>query len=517
MKKVLPSVFYNSISLFGGIISAVSFGLIIFLIVLEAFSSQSNPYIGILTFVVLPMFLIFGLVLFFIGAIRARRQRFRGKITEYKLPSVDLNDPHDRRAVVFFSTVGLLLLIFTVFGSFKAYEYTDSDSFCGQMCHIVMEPESIAYRASPHSRVGCVKCHIGPGADWFVRSKLSGTYQVYATLFNKYPRPIPTPIENLRPAQETCEQCHWPNHFFSEKLVINDYYESDEKNTRWNIYLSMKIGGGNEESGPTTGIHWHMNINNKVTYYALDRERQIIPYIEIERKDGTKSIYKSTEIDISEDDLLIANKRRMDCIDCHNRPTHIYHPPARSINHLISLGWINRKLPYIKSLAVDVLERNYENKQNAIDSIKFLIEEFYNANYPQIVKSMNNDIQRAIEEIQKVYSRNYFPEMRVSWKNHLDNIGHLYYLGCFRCHDGKHVNEKGQVLSKDCNTCHTILSQTFENEPIRLSLEGLEYKHPVDIGNDWKEINCSECHGESSLPKSDKTNYLKYKNNRNVN
>lgn len=260
-----------------------------------------------------------------------------------------------------------------------------------------------------------------------------------------------------------------------------------------------------------------MNINNNVTYYALDRERQIIPYIEIERKDGTKSIYKSTEIEISENDLLTANKRRMDCIDCHNWPTHIYHPPARLINHLISFGWINRKLPYIKSLAVDVLERNYENKQNAIDSIKFLIEEFYNANHSKIIKSMNNDIQRAIEEIQKVYSRNYFTEMRVSWKNHLDNIGHLHYLGCFRCYDGKHVNEKGHVLSKDFNSCHTIHSQTFKNEPIHFSLEGLEYKHPVDICNDWREINCSECHGKSSLPKFDKTNYLKSKSNRIVN
>lgn len=496
MRKSLPSVLYNPISIVGGSLAILSFGLILFLMILEALSSEQKPYMGIIAFVILPVFLIFGILLFFVGALRERKKIKEGKAKEYKLPVIDLNDSVQRRAIIFFSITGFLLLIFSAFGSYKAYEYTDSDSFCGELCHKVMEPEYTAYKVSPHSRVGCVKCHIGPGADWFVRSKLSGAYQVYATIFNKYPKPIPTPIENLRPAQETCEQCHWPKHFFNEKQIVYDYYESDEKNTRWNLYLLMKVGGGNEEAGPTSGIHWHMNIKNKIYYYALDRERQIIPYIEVERMDGTKTYYKSTEINFSEDDLKNTFKRRMDCIDCHNRPTHIYHPPARSVNHAISLGWINRKLPYIKSIAVQALEQEYDSKQNALNGIQNFIEEFYSTNYPEIYKSMKSDIDRAIVEIQKIYQRNYFPEMRVSWKNHFDNIGHMYYLGCFRCHDGKHINDEGKVLNKDCNTCHTILSQSFENEPVRLSLQGLDYKHPIDIGNDWKEINCSECHGK---------------------
>ncbi|MGB9664487.1 MAG: hypothetical protein ACPL25_06165 [Ignavibacteria bacterium] len=258
----------------------------------------------------------------------------------------------------------------------------------------------------------------------------------------------------------------------------------------------MKIGGGNEEAGPTSGIHWHMNIKNKITYYALDKERQIIPYIEVERLDGSKATYKSTEIKFSKEDLQKAISRRMDCIDCHNRPTHIYHPPARSINHLISLGWINRKLPYIKSIAVQALEQDYTSKQIALYSINQIIDEFYSMNYPEIYKTMKSDIERAIQEVQKVYKRNYFPEMKTSRKNHFDNIGHMYYPGCFRCHDGKHIDENGKVLTKDCNNCHIILSQSFENEPVRLSLQGLEYKHPVDIGRDWMDVNCSECHGK---------------------
>jgi len=496
MKRFLPKIFYNPVSLVGGSISLVSFGLILFLMVLELLSRDHKPYMGIIAFVVLPAFLLIGIAIFFYGAIRENKRIKSGISKEYEFPVIDMNDPHQRKAVVFFSSAGILLLLFSAFGSYKAYEYTDSDAFCGELCHSVMSPEYTAYQVSPHSRVGCVKCHIGPGADWFVRSKLSGAYQVYATIFNKYPRPIPTPIENLRPAQETCEQCHWPQHFYSEKQVVNDYYESDEKNTRWNLYLLMKIGGGNEEAGPTSGIHWHMNIKNKITYYALDKERQIIPYIEVESLNGSKTTYRSTEIKFTKDDLKNAISRRMDCIDCHNRPTHIYHPPAKSINHVISLGWINRKLPYIKSIAVQALEQDYTTKEVALDSIYQIIDEFYAFNYPQIYKTMKSDIDKAIKEIQKIYSRNYFPEMKVSWKNHFNNIGHMYYPGCFRCHDGKHINDEGKVLTKDCNTCHIILSQSFENEPVRLSLEGLEYKHPVDIGRDWMDVNCSECHGK---------------------
>ncbi len=186
----------------------------------------------------------------------------------------------------------------------------------------------------------------------------------------------------------------------------------------------------------------------------------------------------------------------MDCIDCHNRPAHIYHPPGRSIDHIMSMGWIDSKLPYVKGLTVEALEHNYTSKDIGLDSIKIIIDDFYKKNYPDIASSMSVEIKRTVREVQKIYQRNYFPEMRVSWKRFSDHIGHLYYPGCFRCHDGKHVNESGQVLSKDCNICHTILAQHFEKDKLRLSLGGVEYIHPVDIGNAWMEMNCSDCHNK---------------------
>ena len=494
MKRIFPPSFYNLITLIGAAVAGVSLALIVFLIILEMFATQSKPYMGIITFVILPMVLFVGIILVAFGIIREHRRERLGKPHGLHLPQIDLNNSHHRAAFTLFSIGTIVLLAFSAFGSFKAYEYTDSDQFCGEICHNVMEPEYTAYQYSPHARVGCVQCHIGSGTDWFVRAKISGSYQVYAVLFNKYPKPIPTPIENLRPAQQTCEQCHWPKHFFSEKEHVNTYYISDEHNTKWTLNLLMKIGGGNIEAGPTSGIHWHMNIAHEVSYAALDTQRQVIPWVRSKTPDGKETIYRSTDITISDDSLKKSLVRRMDCIDCHNRPTHIYHPPARSVNHIMSLGWIDSKLPNIKSISVNALENPYIGRQSALDSIKLGINEYYQQNYPDIASSKKVKIDSAIVEVQKIYNRNYFPEMKVNWKNFNNNIGHLYYKGCFRCHDGKHVSDNGKVLSKDCNVCHTILAQQFEQDTLRLSLGGVDYKHPVDIGDAWKETNCSDCH-----------------------
>jgi hypothetical protein len=496
MKRLFPSSFYNPVTLAGAAIAVVSFGLVLFLMLLETMSGTPKPYMGIIAFVILPTIMIIGLVVAIMGIIREHRRERAGKAHGLHLPPIDMNNPKHRRAFVLVALGTILLLLFSAFGSFKAYEHTDSDQFCGETCHQVMEPEYTAYQFSPHARVGCVKCHIGPGADWFVRSKVSGTYQVYAVTFNKYPRPIPTPIENLRPAQETCEQCHWPKHFYSEKEHINTYFISDEQNTKWTLNLLMKIGGGNIEAGPTSGIHWHMNIAHEVTYAALDTQRQVIPWVRSKTPDGKVTIYRSTEMSVSEDSIKEAFTRRMDCLDCHNRPSHIYHPAARSINHVMSLGWINPRLPNIKSIAVTSLDAPYSTKQGGLDSIKLAIEEYYRTSYPELALSKKASIDSTIAQVQRIFSRNYFPEMRVNWKRFPDNLGHMYYLGCFRCHDGKHVSDDGKVLSRDCGTCHTILAQQFEKDTLRISLGGVEYKHPVDIGDAWKETNCSDCHNQ---------------------
>jgi glutaredoxin len=499
MKKRFPDSFYNPITFAGAIIASVSFGLILFLTVLDATSAEENPYLGIITFIIFPSILVVGLGLIAFGIYKAHKQKLKGTFTASKFPVLDLNDPRHRISFTFFSVGTILFLVFTAFGSFKAYEYTETVEFCGTVCHNVMNPEYTAYKNSPHSRVACVQCHIGSGTTWYVKSKISGAYQVYSVLFHKYSKPIPTPVENLRPAQGTCEQCHWPKNFFSEKKVDFHYYLSDKENTSSSLTMLLKIGGGNSEMGTSAGIHWHMNIDNTIMYYPSDKSRQDIPWVKITSKETGKSVVYKTE-DFDTKKLDNNELRKMDCIDCHNRPSHIYNPPDKMVNRYMSLDRIDPKLPYIKSVAVDVLDKPYSAKPIALDSIKLGIQNFYESNYPQLVKTKSAEIGQSIKYIQDIYKNNYFPSMNVSWKGFPNNIGHTYAPGCFRCHDGKHYSEDGKMISNNCNICHTIIEQKTDNGKELVSLKGLEFQHPVDLGNSLKEESCVDCH---SAKKSD--------------
>ena len=234
----LPSSYYNAISLAGAGLAGLSLALILFLMALEHFGNRQSPYMGIIAFVILPGFLIIGLAMGAVGVLRQQRRRRLGLGHTERLPRIDFNDPTHLRGTIMVGGGFLIFLALSAFGSYQAYEYTESDKFCGTTCHTVMKPEYTAFNNSPHQRVGCVKCHIGSGAEWYVRSKLSGAYQVYSVIFNKYSRPIETPIKNLRPSRDTCEQCHWPEHFTGEKLKSYDYYGREEGNTHWSLKLA---------------------------------------------------------------------------------------------------------------------------------------------------------------------------------------------------------------------------------------------------------------------------------------
>ncbi|MBI2406789.1 MAG: NapC/NirT family cytochrome c [Gemmatimonadetes bacterium] len=495
MRSKLPPSFTNPITLLGVTITTFCFIVIGFLAINEWLAKDPSPYVGVLAYIIMPGVLLFGVVIAVFGILRENRLIRIGKHKERHFPSIDLGNPRHQTGIAVVAVLGGFLVLATGVGSFQAYHAMETDKFCGTSCHTPMEPEYTAYQNGPHARVGCVKCHIGSGAGWFVKSKLSGSYQLYSVAFNKFPRPIETPIHNLRPAQQTCEQCHWPSQFFSQKLMRQTYYSSvGDKNVKSSIDLLIKVGGGNKEAGPTSGIHWHMNIRNKVNYVATDTRRQVIPWVRSEGPDGKVRIFKSTEMPFTAQDSANGESRRMDCVDCHNRPAHQYRNPSRMVNHLMTLGWIDPDLPSAKDLSVHVLEESYSTAAIAKDSIRTAITEYYQANFPALVKTKQASIERMIVETQNLFAKNYFPSMRADWKNFPDNIGHMYFPGCFRCHDGKHVDQDGKVLTKDCNTCHSIIGQQAAGKKPETSLEGLKYVHPVDIGTDWMEGTCAECH-----------------------
>jgi len=493
----LPRTVHNWTSYVGAAISALAVLVFVFLVLLNAFEgAQRTPYAGLVIFILVPAALIFGLILIPVGMFfESRRWKRTATRTIPSFPVINLNDASVRNAVFVFAAGSVVLLFLSAFGSYQAYEYTDSVTFCGMLCHSVMAPEYTTYSHSPHARVQCVECHVGPGASWYVRSKLSGAYQVYAVLFHKYPSPIPTPIENLRPAQQTCEQCHWPEQFYGGQQKRLIHFLPDENNTRWEINLLIRTGGGSPVTGRTEGIHWHMNIASRVEYIATDETRQKIPWVRItDLRTGKSTEYTSAEGPAAKD-LVGARIRTMDCMDCHDRPSHIFRSPSYSMNLALASGRIDPGLPFIKSKGVELLAAKYESTDSALETIDSRIREFYRKEYPGLEKTKKPSISGAVAAIQEIYRGNYFPHMKARWDTHADNIGHLNFPGCYRCHDRLHRSKDGKTITESCNSCHTILSQggpgdmTYSTAP-----EGLAFQHPEDIGGAWKEMKCSDCH-----------------------
>src|SRR5271165_5638490 len=406
---VSKNLIRNPISLIGLALAAVALVNIILLLLIDLLASHSSPYIGILAYMVAPGFLFVGLILVPIGMIVERRRRLRAVGAPPHFPKLDLNNPAQRSTVAFLLSFVVIFSLVSAVGSYKAYEFTDSVDFCGQLCHSVMHPEFVAYKASPHARVACVDCHVGSGAGWYVKSKLSGIRQVYYTARGTYPRPIPTPVHNLRPAQDTCEQCHWPKKFWGAQLKSFTHYGSDEQNTPRVIRMLIKTGGGDPNLGQSgEGIHSHMNINAKVTYFASDEQRQVIPWVRMEDKKGNVTEYLAKDSGLTQAQIDKAEKRRMDCVDCHNRPTHIYVPPDLSVDRSISGHAIDATLPFIKQQGVQVLTADYKTSADAQKAIVASITKFYEDKYPQIASSKADSVKQAVTELQRIYSTTFF-------------------------------------------------------------------------------------------------------------
>ncbi len=485
------SLIRNTISSIGFLITLIALGNLVFLIIIDQTSTHANPYLGILAWLVAPGILFFGILVILIGMLRERRRRRSvapGEIPQF--PRIDFNVARTRTIVTVVSVVAIVFLTASVVGSYHVYEYTDSDAFCGTLCHSVMAPEYTAYKVSPHARVGCVNCHVGTGPTWYVRSKLSGAYQVYSVLFHKYPRPIPTPVHNLRPARETCEQCHWPEKFWGTQLEVFDHYQYDEANTPKQVRMLIKTGGGTLTSGFTAGIHSHMNIANEVTYFATDEHRQTIPWVRVhDRKTNQVTEYRLEGSKVTDAQVAAGVKHLMDCVDCHNRPTHFYPSPDRSVDRAISAGKLDPALPYLKQQAVTILAKDYKSAGEAKKAIANDLPAYYQKQYPALYVQKRGSVDNAVSTLQEIFASTRFPEMRVDWRTHPSNIGHMETPGCFRCHDDQHVSKDGRRISKDCNVCHTLLDNNQTNA---------QFVHPVDLG-DLRSVNCAGCHTGNSM------------------
>ncbi len=359
-----------------------------------------------------------------------------------------------REKLVFLMTAGATGIILLVMGGYQLIEFTDSTAFCGRLCHDVMYPEYTTHQASPHSRVSCSECHVGSGADYLVRSKVSGTPMLFRTIAGTYHRPIPTPVENLRPARETCEQCHRPERFAGDLVRVHTTYDIDEVNTEHVDTRVLRVGGGELEAA--RDIHWH--IAARVWYVPLDRERQDIVWVGVEDTGGQLTEYidpkKQAELTAG---LIEVERRLMDCMDCHNRATHIFNSPEELVDAALTQGQIDRGLPYIKREALEALEPPSSSLAEANARAED-IKEFYRTNYTTIYNEKVTVIEQAVAEVKDIARLTTFPHMKVSWETYIDNSSHLESPGCLRCH-GKLVElvdnkAEGEVINADCNLCH---------------------------------------------------------------
>jgi len=418
-----------------------------------------HPYVGIVLFMVLPMIFILGLLLIPAGILlRRRKLRKEGHLPQ-ESPKIDLSSKHIHRVLWFVGAATLVNIILMGTATVRGVDYMDSSKFCGLTCHTPMITEYRAFSDSPHSRVGCAQCHIGPGTESFMRAKLAGVRQVFGVVFNNYSRPIPSPVETLRPARETCESCHWPQKFSGDKILVRTHYGDDIASTPATTVLMLKIGGLSGAS--STGIHGrHLDANSRITYLAGDAQRQSIAQVTYRDDKGQMVDYVTPDVK----PFAQAKPRQMDCVDCHNRPTHAFEMPENAVDRLITEHRVSRDLPFVKKMAVAVLKADYQSQDAASVKIPAAVADYYKASYPEVYGQKRALVDAAGDAIKDAYLRNVSPEMKLTWGTHPNHIGHQDGGGCFRCHDGSHATKDGRAIASDCSTCHVILAQD-EKDP----------------------------------------------------
>jgi nitrate/TMAO reductase-like tetraheme cytochrome c subunit len=394
-----------------------------------------------------------------------------------------------------YGLLGVLTLAALVASAY-AWDYTNSPQFCGTVCH-TMPPEFTAYLTSPHARIDCVECHIGRGfIAQRVTRKAGDVKHIVSLAFKNYEFPIRA--EDLRPARETCERCHFPAKFSDDSLREIKEFRSDPNNTPISIYLTLKTGGGSKRLGLGRGIHWH--IENTVQYLPLDPEEQEIPYVRVVQVDGSTVEYLDVQSDLTPDQIDDADLEVMDCITCHNRITHLISTPEETVDELMARGVISPTIPEIHRKAIEVYGANYPSMQYALNGIAGL-RGYYTQFYPEFFASNQELVVGAVTALQEAYEDSVFPEQKADWTTHPNNVGHEDSPGCFRCHDGQHLNAAGEAVRLECNLCHSIPVVAGPDDfvadiEISRGPEPSSHVNPnwIVLHREALDASCSNCH-----------------------
>ena len=448
MRIDLPSAARNPISLVGTAITTAMAVLFLILFALDLLGQIRNPYFGLLLFVAVPAVFIFGLLLIPLGAWRRRRQ-VAARATVDDWPVIDLRLPTTRAVVMWVIVLTCVNLTIVSLAAYGAVHHMESAEFCGTTCHTTMEPEWKAYQVSPHAEVPCVSCHVGPGAEALIQSKIAGTRQLWQVFTSNVPKPVPAPVHTMRPARDTCQTCHWAEKIHGDTLKVVREYADDESSSETATTLQLHVGGGRFALGGGSGIHWHMNIDNTIEFVATDPQRQNIPWVKFTDRNGNVKEYVVDGI--TPEQLAQGERRTLDCMDCHNRPAHTFEPtPERAVDNAIAAGHLPRDLPFARREAVAALKDTYASAAAAMDGLEARLRNVYES------RAADPAVARTIGAVREIYGRNVFPAMKVGWGTYPNNIGHVFFSGCFRCHDDNHKARDCSVIKQDCESCHAM-------------------------------------------------------------
>jgi nitrate/TMAO reductase-like tetraheme cytochrome c subunit len=433
---------------FAVVITAISTWL--FFLPAEVEGHAENPYKGVVIYFIIPMILLAGTILTAAGMVLARR-RIRERL------QTDITDRRGAlyRLVVFLAvTIGVNLLLGTQI-TYRAVAYMDTPQFCGAACH-VMQPEYVGHRDSNHASVACAECHIAPTAGGWIKAKMNGTRQLWQTLTRSYSTPIPSALESGRlvPSKQTCERCHWAEKIVATRLLVIPNYADDEKNSDSYTVLMMLVGGSRMR-----GIHHaHFAGGYEISYAAADAKRQTIPWVERRdvRTDETKTYLAAGT---TAEQAKSLSKQVMQCVDCHDRPTHAFAPPDSALNRALALGQLSPTLPFIKKQGLALLQANYTSRSDAKQKIPAAVDGYYKNTHPDVYAQRKAEVDAAGKALLAIYNRNVFPEQKVKWDTYSNNLGHTDSPGCFRCHDGAHTTSDGKAtIGQDCASCHQMLA-----------------------------------------------------------
>jgi ABC-type proline/glycine betaine transport system permease subunit len=446
----LAALARHPLSIVGALIAAASGVVFIVLLIAAAARMFQNPYAGLVVFVAIPALFVLGLLLVPVGMWLQRRKRVRDPHAD-DWPVFDFSQPSVRRGTLAIASITAANIVLVLLAGYGGLHWMESPSFCGQVCHTPMQPQFSAWQDASHGRTACVSCHVGEGPRALVRAKLAGLRQLSHVVTNSYARPTP-PGAEMPPGEQaqTCRGCHRPERTVGDRIRVIRAYADDEANSESATVLQMHLGAG---SGSGRAIHWHADPAVRVEYVSTDASRETIPYVKV--TDAKGQVREYTTPDSTDQAVRNGTRHTMDCIDCHNTVGHPIAPtPEQAVDAVIAAGMVSRQLPHARREGVRLMTSTYSSRDEADRAIDREFRNFYESLGRHIDKQA---VAQAVATLQAVHRRSVFPEMKVTWGSYPDNRGHVTATGCFRCHDGSHVDKSGATISADCEHCHKQL------------------------------------------------------------